>query len=54
MGARRACVVLDLWGRGDEPLVGLAVRLRALGAELRVFAPPDRAERSAHSSEGRQ
>ena len=23
-------------GRGDEPLVGLAVRLRALGAEVRV------------------
>jgi len=28
-------------GRGDEPLVGLAVRLRALGAEVRVCAPPD-------------
>ena len=27
-------------GRGDEPLVGLAVRLRALGAEARVCAPP--------------
>jgi vancomycin aglycone glucosyltransferase len=27
-------------GRGDvEPLVGLAVRLRALGAEVRVCAP---------------
>ena len=26
----------------------------ALGAEVRVCAPPDRAERSAHSSEGRQ
>jgi hypothetical protein len=25
-------------GRGDEPLVGLAVRLRALGAEVRVCA----------------
>jgi vancomycin aglycone glucosyltransferase len=33
-------------GRGDvEPLVGLAVRLRALGAEVRVCAPPDWAER---------
>jgi vancomycin aglycone glucosyltransferase len=33
-------------GRGDvEPLVGLAVRLRALGAEVRVCAPPDCAER---------
>ncbi len=29
-------------GRGDvEPLAGLAVRLRALGAEVRVCAPPD-------------
>jgi hypothetical protein len=28
-------------GRGDEPLVGLAVRLRALDAEVRVCAPPD-------------
>ncbi len=29
-------------GRGDvEPLVALAVQLRALGAEVRVCAPPD-------------
>lgn len=28
-------------GRGDEPLVGPAVRLRALGAEVRVRARPD-------------
>ena len=28
-------------GRGDEPLVGPAVRLRAPGAEVRVCAPPD-------------
>jgi hypothetical protein len=41
-------------GRGDEPLVGLTVRLRALGAEVRVCAPPDWAERPADSSEGRQ
>jgi vancomycin aglycone glucosyltransferase len=35
-------------GRGDvEPLVGLAVRLRTLGAEVRVCAPPDWAERLA-------
>lgn len=35
-------------GRGDvEPLVGLAVRLRALSAEVRVCAPPDWAERLA-------
>ncbi len=29
---------------GVEPLVGLAVRLRALGAEVRMCAPPDCAE----------
>jgi len=35
-------------GRGDvEPLVGLAVRLRERGAEVRVCAPPDWAERLA-------
>jgi len=32
---------------GVEPLVGLAVRLRALGAEVLVCAPPDCAERLA-------
>ena len=32
---------------GVEPLVGLAVRLRALGAEVRVCAPPDCAARLA-------
>ncbi|MGH3812464.1 MAG: glycosyltransferase, partial [Pseudonocardiaceae bacterium] len=32
---------------GVEPLVGLAVRLRELGAEVRVCAPPDCAERLA-------
>ncbi len=41
-------------GRGDEPLAGLAVRLRALVAEVRVCAPPDWAERPVGSSEGRQ
>ncbi|MFC6083585.1 glycosyltransferase [Sphaerisporangium aureirubrum] len=37
-------VLLATYGsRGDvEPLVGLAVRLRELGAEVRVCAPPDR------------
>ena len=31
--------------RGDvEPMAGLAVRLRTLGAEVRVCAPPDCAE----------
>jgi hypothetical protein len=35
-------------GRGDvEPLVALAVRLRALGAQVRVRAPPDWAQRLA-------
>jgi vancomycin aglycone glucosyltransferase len=32
---------------GVEPLVALAVRLRELGAEARVCAPPDCAERLA-------
>ena len=32
---------------GVEPLIGLAVRLRELGAEVRVCAPPDCAERLA-------
>ena len=32
---------------GVEPLAGLAVRLRAPGAEVRVCAPPDCAERLA-------
>ena len=41
-------------GRGDGPLVGLAVRLRALGVEVRVCAPPDWAERPADWSGGRQ
>ena len=35
-------LLLTYGARGDvEPLVGLAVRLRALGAEVRVCAPPD-------------
>ena len=39
-------VSLSTYGsHGDvEPMVGLAVRLRALGAEVRVCAPPDFAE----------
>ena len=40
-------VLLSTYGdAGDvEPLVALAVRLRELGAEVRVCAPPDWAER---------
>jgi vancomycin aglycone glucosyltransferase len=36
-------VLLSTYGsRGDvEPMVGLAVQSRALGAEIRVCAPPD-------------
>jgi vancomycin aglycone glucosyltransferase len=39
-------VLLSTYGsRGDvEPMVGLAVRSRALGAEVRGCAPPDFAE----------
>jgi vancomycin aglycone glucosyltransferase len=39
-------VVLSTYGsRGDvEPMAGLAVRLRTLGANVRVCAPPDCAE----------
>ena len=42
-GGREMRVVLSTWGsRGDvEPLAGLAVRLRELGAEVQVCAPPD-------------
>lgn len=33
------------WSRGDvEPMAGLAVQLRTLGAEVRVGTPPDCAE----------
>jgi hypothetical protein len=35
---------------GVEPLVGLAVRLRELGAEVRMCAPPDCAERLAEGT----
>ena len=39
-------VLLSTYGRrGDvQPMAGLAVQLRTLGAEVRVCAPPDCAE----------
>ena len=42
-GSPEVRVLLSTWGsRGDiEPLAGLAVGLRELGAEVRVCAPPD-------------
>ena len=42
-------VLLSTWGsRGDvEPMVAFAVQLRALGADVRVCAPPDFAEQVA-------
>ena len=42
-------VLLSTWGsRGDvEPLMGLAVQLQKLGAQVRVCAPPDFAHRAA-------
>jgi len=42
-GAHNMRVLLSSWGsRGDvEPLAALALRLRELGAEVRVCAPPD-------------
>ena len=45
-------VLLSTYGsRGDlEPMVGLAARLRALGAEVRVYVPPDFAEPLARVS----
>jgi vancomycin aglycone glucosyltransferase len=43
MGSSEVRVLLTTWGsRGDvEPLAGLAVALRGLGAEALVCAPPD-------------
>jgi hypothetical protein len=42
-GSREVRVLLSTWGsRGDaEPLAGLAMGLRELGADVRVCAPPD-------------
>jgi hypothetical protein len=48
MGAATYVCFAGVWvSRDVEPLVGLAVRLRALGAEVRVRAPPDCAEQLA-------
>lgn len=42
------CALVDVWvSRDVEPPVGLAARLWALGAQVRVCAPPDRVERLA-------
>jgi vancomycin aglycone glucosyltransferase len=45
-GSSEMRVLLSTYGlHGDlKPMVGLAVRLRALGVEVRVCAPPDFAE----------
>jgi vancomycin aglycone glucosyltransferase len=48
MGRGMRVLLSTYGGRGDvEPLVGLAVRLRALGAQVRVCAPTDCAQRLA-------
>jgi len=46
MGRNEMRVLLTTWGsRGDvEPIAALAVQLRALGADVRVCAPPDFAD----------
>jgi hypothetical protein len=48
-GGREMRVLLSTYDSrgGVEPLVALAVRLQAIGAEVRVCAPPDCAERLA-------
>jgi len=48
-GSREVRVLLSTYDSrgGVEPLVALAVRLRELGAQVRVCAPPDCAERLA-------
>ena len=48
MGAAKYVCFADVWVSRDVELpVGLAVRLRVLGAEVRVCAPPDCAEQLA-------
>ena len=52
MGGHDVGVLSMYGGRGDfEPLMRLTVRLRALDAEVRGCAPPDRPQRPADSSE---
>ncbi|MGZ5393279.1 MAG: glycosyltransferase, partial [Mycobacterium sp.] len=48
-GVARMRVLLSTWGsRGDvEPMLGLAVQLRAQGVDVRMCAPPDFAEHVA-------
>jgi vancomycin aglycone glucosyltransferase len=48
-GGHEMRVLLSTWGsRGDvEPMLGLAMALRALGAEVRMCAPPDFTEQLA-------
>jgi hypothetical protein len=47
-GSRSTCALVDVWVSQEvEPPVGLAVRLRALGAQVRVCVPPDCAEQLA-------
>jgi UDP:flavonoid glycosyltransferase YjiC (YdhE family) len=52
-GSGEMRVLLSTYGsRGDaEPTVGLAVRLRALGAEVRACAPPDFADLPRRAAE---
>ena len=45
--AKCVCCCRPMTRGGVEPLAGLAVRLRELGAEARMCTPPDRAERLA-------
>jgi vancomycin aglycone glucosyltransferase len=55
IGSSEMRVLLSTYGsRGDvEPMVGLAVRLRALGTEIPVCAPPSAADLPRRVAEGR-
>jgi hypothetical protein len=54
MGATTCVCLLSTDGGRGAGSLGLAGRLRALGTEVRMCAPPDWAERPADSSGGRQ